>query len=279
MDEESVTSLQALGFTELEAAIYTFLLQESPATGYRVAQAIGKPTANTYKAIATLEGKGAVLVDEGSSRLCRAVPHEELLNQIERRFSAARALALEALSQSGAPQEDERVYQLRTRDQVMARARCMITDARSVVIMSAGPRPLEELRPELEAAVARGVAVILKGYLPYEMTGAQVAVSRHFEGLLDRLPGEEISLCVDALEVLTALLARTGEGVVQAIWSGSVFLAFNHYNGLFCEWVLTALADHLDLAGVPEPVRTAMTARPHPLETPGFHQLAAHKPS
>ena len=67
-------ALVPFGFTALESEIYVFLLGESPATGYRVAQGINKPAANTYKAIQTLQSKGAILVEEGSSRFCRAVP-------------------------------------------------------------------------------------------------------------------------------------------------------------------------------------------------------------
>ena len=84
---KSIQTLIDLGFTNLEAEIYTFLLQESPATGYRIAQAIGKPAANTYKTVQSLEKKGALLVDDSEKRLCRAVPADELLNRLERQFS------------------------------------------------------------------------------------------------------------------------------------------------------------------------------------------------
>ena len=46
-----------LGFTELEESVYTYLAQKSSAIGYRVAQPIRKPVANTYKAIESLEEK------------------------------------------------------------------------------------------------------------------------------------------------------------------------------------------------------------------------------
>src|SRR5689334_12400249 len=81
--EESIQALQSLDFSELEAAIYTFLLQESPATGYKIAHAIGKPVANTYKGISALQDKGAVLIDEGENRLCRAVHPGELFAQMQ----------------------------------------------------------------------------------------------------------------------------------------------------------------------------------------------------
>ena len=80
---EGVESLVALGFTALEAEVYIYLLGASPATGYRVAQAIGKPIANTYKAIEALESKGAVIVEHSANKLCRAIPAEELLGQLE----------------------------------------------------------------------------------------------------------------------------------------------------------------------------------------------------
>src|SRR4051812_35804269 len=115
---EAIEALVALGFTGLEAEVYAWLLGESPATGYRVAQALGKPAANTYKAIESLQQKGAVLVEDGESRLCRAVPAEELLRQAERGFAEKRAAAARALSELRGPGGDERVYTIRTADQV-----------------------------------------------------------------------------------------------------------------------------------------------------------------
>jgi sugar-specific transcriptional regulator TrmB len=56
--ENCIHTLMEFSFSGLEAEIYTFLLRDSPATGYRVAQALGKPVANTYKAIESLQNKG-----------------------------------------------------------------------------------------------------------------------------------------------------------------------------------------------------------------------------
>ena len=62
-------ALVSFGFTALESEIYVFLLSHSPATGYRVAQGINKPAANTYKALQTLQSKGAILVEESANRM------------------------------------------------------------------------------------------------------------------------------------------------------------------------------------------------------------------
>ena len=96
--EESVRHLAALGFTDLEAAVYVYLVENSPATAYRVAQGIGKPVANTYKAVESLQQKGAVLVDETKTRLCRAVPPDDLLGRLEKTFETRREAAAQALA-------------------------------------------------------------------------------------------------------------------------------------------------------------------------------------
>src|SRR5690348_5292210 len=102
--------LVPFGFTGLESEIYAFLLKESPATGYRIAQAIGKAAANTYKAIEGLQQKGAVLIEEGASRSCRAVPPDELLARLTRDFEWRRAEAEILLSRINSESSDDRVY-------------------------------------------------------------------------------------------------------------------------------------------------------------------------
>src|SRR5437764_15136779 len=102
-------ALIELGLSGSEAAAYAYLVRHSPATAYKVAKGIGKPVANTYKAIASLEEKGAVLVDDGESRLCRAVPPEEFLARLDRRFRAqrSRAAATPAALQRAAPEHQD----------------------------------------------------------------------------------------------------------------------------------------------------------------------------
>src|SRR5262249_12589126 len=166
MPADAFQSLTGLGFTELEAEVYVALLQHSPVTGYRVAQSIGRPVANTYKAIESLQQKGAVLVDEGSSRLCRAVPADELLAQLERRFERRRHQAASALASVRAAPEDDRVYQLQSVEQVFERCRRMLDGCEQAAVLDIFPKPLEELREAVERAARRGVRVAVKAYAP-----------------------------------------------------------------------------------------------------------------
>ena len=84
VDDQCAQLIEELGFTRIEAQVYVHLLQDSPATGYRIAKEIGRSFTNTYKALSTLETKGAVLAYAGKNRLFRAVPVEELFDQLEK---------------------------------------------------------------------------------------------------------------------------------------------------------------------------------------------------
>jgi HTH-type transcriptional regulator, sugar sensing transcriptional regulator len=91
--------LLALGFSDLEADVYVFLLENPASTGYRVAQGLGKLPPNVYQAIDPLVTKGAVITETGASRTCRAVPPEEMLASLRARFAATEAEAVALLKQ------------------------------------------------------------------------------------------------------------------------------------------------------------------------------------
>lgn len=273
--DDSIQSLVALGFTELEAEVYTFLLQESPATGYRVAQAIGKPAANTYKAIETLQNKGAVIVERGASRLCRAVPSDELLSQMERSFCDRRAKAAEALAGLRGSPDDDRIYQLQSSEQVYARCRTMLARCKQVAVLDVFPLPLERLRPEIEAAAERGVYVSLRTYQPAEVKGVEVVYSSKGQAVMEVYPGQWVILIVDGVEQLLAFLTPDGRGVHQAIWSRSAFLSFVLNDAVWCSTILLALVKLIDRGAPVEEIQGALDhfRQSFSYDIPGYREL------
>jgi predicted transcriptional regulator len=234
-----IEALRGLGFTEIEALVYVFLLQNEPSTGYRVSHEIGKPTANTYKAIVSLEQRGAVQVDDGENRLVRAVPPEELLGQMERRFRDQRESAAQALADIRRDAADDRVYALKSAAQVLERARSMLAEARGIVLADCFPRVFDALRDDLAAAAARGVAVTVKVYAEVQAPGVEVILQPGARRTFERWPGQQLSLVVDAEEHLLALFTDDLERVHQAVWSRSTFLSCLHHNHLAMEHLVT----------------------------------------
>ncbi len=234
--------LRDLGFTDLEARIYAYLLGHEPATAYRIAHAIGKPAANTYQAVASLAARGAVQVDEGESRLVRSVPAEELLARLERGFRERRERAAGALAELERPDADDRVYALRTPEQVLERARAMLARAEVIAVLDVFPGVFALLRDDLAAAAGRGVRAAAKVYAPAEAKGVDLVREPDPERARSRWPGQQLSLVVDAREHLLALFDRELAGVHQALWSQSTFLSCLQHNHVAMEIAFTRRA-------------------------------------
>jgi sugar-specific transcriptional regulator TrmB len=228
-------ALAALGFTDTEARVYCELLRAGPATGYRLSQAIGKAAANTYQALSALSQKGAVLVDDGDARAFRAVAPAELLAALERGFDQRRTEAEAALKRLHVPAGDDRIYQLKTPDQVYERARAMIEGARQIILFDAFPAPLARLTPALDQAAASGVTVAGLAYGQAPAAGFSAFTSHGADFVAERWPGQQLSLVVDALQHLVVLLSDDGERVLHGVWSDSVYLACLKHSGLASE--------------------------------------------
>lgn len=155
-------ALVPFGYTALESEVYAFLLKENPATGYRIAQAIGKPAANTYKAIASLERKGALSIEDGESRQCVPVAPQALLGRLAKRYQSDQKGALDALKKVAIPAvTTARLTPVHGTESALGLARNMLGAASGHVLLHAHPSFLEVLRSEIEAAVLEAPVYIL----------------------------------------------------------------------------------------------------------------------
>jgi sugar-specific transcriptional regulator TrmB len=234
-------ALAALGFTDTEAAAYCALLRGGASTGYRLAQTIGKATANTYQSLAALTQKGAVLPDDGEAKTYRAVPPEELLSALRQGFEARRAEARAALDSIQPPPADDRLYHLKTSAQAFEKACSMVAHAREVLLFDLFPEPLAALAPDLAAAAARGVQVAGIVYAPAEDLGFTAILSPAHAFAVRRWPGRQLTLVADAREHLVALLSGDGD-LRHGVWSDSPYLACLQHSGLSAEIRLMAAA-------------------------------------
>lgn len=265
--------LMELGFTALEAEVYSHLLLESPITGYRIAQALKKPAPNIYKSLQSLEAKGAIMVDDGQNRLCRPVPPDELLAHLDRRFQATRSEAARRLTEISRVDGDDRVYQLRSRDQVMERCRAMLRRCEKIALVDGFPGPLEALRPDLARLATRAI-VAAKAYEPTKIPGVWVVEGMRGASTMARWPGAWITVVIDGAEQLIAFFSPDGE-VQQAIWTASVHLSWVYHGALACEIMVGAVERKMSENTNVEELRQLLhTLSPlHALEAPGYQRL------
>jgi sugar-specific transcriptional regulator TrmB len=217
------------------------LLRHSPDTGYGVAKALRKAAPNIYKAIETLEAKGALLVDRGETQTVRAVPADAFLAGLERRFDRHRREAAESLSRIPEAAPDARVYQIGTRDQLFENCRSLLQSATRVALVDAFPRTLDVLRDDFAAAAARGVDVFVKVYEPDAIDGVELILEPEHERIRGRWPEQWIDCVTDASDYVLGLMSPDVTRVLQAVRSASPYLAYLHHSRLACEIALTAL--------------------------------------
>lgn len=265
---QGISSLATLGLTAVEAEAYAFLVRAGPATGYRIAQEIGRPVGNLYKSLESLGAKGFVLsADEEGGRLYRAVPVREVGAKAVREVERAAARAAAELAGRAAARADDRLYAITERGATIERARAMIAEASDFVLATACPAFASELGDVFTGAAARHVAVGLKVYAPVELAGVRVVQDERGERAWREGPGQWMVLSVDGRSMLTALLDHEGDALRTAQWSENPMLNWAMYTGQSSD-LLLAEARAMIGRGVPGPEAMRSLDALHRLETP-----------
>ena len=239
--KERVESLLAeIGFSGLEAAVYLSLLKEPGATGYRLAQLVGKPVANTYKALDSLRVKGAVIVDESSgTRTYAAISIHEYMDGQRRNLEAKQEEIEQALKDTVVTPMHGGIFQLTSVEQVYERCRNILKSAKSIVLVDAFPYPLEKIRHELLNAAKRGIRVFIKAYGPVNFPGCDIVAPEKESVLLKAWNGDWLNIFIDCGEFVQSYLKKNNAGIHEAVWSRNPYLAFLAYSGFLNELFLT----------------------------------------
>ena len=230
--------LRELGLNQLEAEVYVFLLPHTPMTAYKIARSIGKPAANVYKAVESLSRKGAIVIENGPNRTCRAIPPRTFLRRAERDYRELSSAALDTLKDIELAPVDEHVCRVETLDQVYTYCREMLERAKAVVVIDAFPIPLQQIAPLISSAIKRGVEVHIEAYAPIDIEGAHIVTAPIADKLLSQWSAQQLNVIVDGEQSLMALLSTDGSDLLQAYWSNSLYLACLHHGGRLCEQTL-----------------------------------------
>src|SRR5205823_6610912 len=102
-----------------------------------------------------------VIVEDGSSRMCRAVSSDELLSRLSREFETKRLLALQSLRGLNSASSDDRIYQIRSKEQVLQRALEMIVNSKQILLGVIPGSFVDILAEDLLHAAGRGVDVAM----------------------------------------------------------------------------------------------------------------------
>jgi sugar-specific transcriptional regulator TrmB len=242
----SIDKLVQIGFSEYEAKAYVALLRESPVTGYQLAKASGVPRSMIYEVLGKLTARGAAMTlrKEGSTQYA-PVPAGEFLTQLQREQDALIGALEEELGGLDAVSDLEYVWNIEGHENVMAKAREMIEQARERIYLSLLPATFPALRDALQRAIGRGVRVVVYSTGELDLPGGRVIANPMPEEVQERVEGLWLVLVVDAEEVLVAELLT--ENRARASWTGSplfVLIAEHHLRtDLYLPRVLSLLGE------------------------------------
>ena len=261
---------------QLEAEVVALLLQQGePVTGYRVGKALGRPTANVYKAIDTLVRKGAVIVDEGSTRLCRPSPPAEFLGQLQKSLQEKTERVADVLSSLVREPQDEGIYHLQSAPLVLERCRAMLARSDKIAVVDAFPQALNAVLPAVREAVARRVRVYVQTYEPISIAGAEVVHAYQSEEVLAHWKCQQLNVVTDSQEVLLALLHADLSEVYQAVWTSSLYVSCAMHIGLVREHAFHTFAAFKGRPDFPADLRQLLDQQPffHTATAPGQQKL------
>ncbi len=206
--------LTQIGFTEYEAKVYIALLEAGPATGYQVSKHSGVPRSMVYETLRRLHGRGAVLEHiEGRATLYRPLPPDVLLDRYEEGHHRLIAGLRTGLQARFTADKADGTWSITGHSAVLTYAIQLIRSARREVSLVLDDRSLADLREEIGAVSAAGVAVhaLLTG--AGELEYGQVLRHPPLESELQGLTGT-LLVVADNTE---ALIASTGHATTATV--------------------------------------------------------------
>jgi sugar-specific transcriptional regulator TrmB len=246
MATDVVGKLVSIGFSEYEAKAYMALLRDSPTTGYQLSKLSAVPRSMIYEVMAKLVARGAAMtLRTGSSTKYSPVPAAEFLDQLRREHDELIASLQDDLAAFASEPDLEYVWNIEGHDNVVAKAVEMLSQARTRAYLALLPSTFTTLRAALEAAIERGVLVVLYTTSELDLPGSRVVVLPTPEQALGQARGLGLVLVVDGEEVLIGEWLTATEA--RASWTSSpllVFVAEHHLRtDLYLPRVLALLGD------------------------------------
>ncbi|MCK4695487.1 MAG: hypothetical protein KAT74_06980, partial [Candidatus Cloacimonetes bacterium] len=213
------TLLREMGLSDLEAKVYIWLLENKRSTGYKIAVEISKPVANTYKALKSLEKKGAVVCDNSSNKTYfDTIPVEEFLNKIEKQFIKQRKKIINEVKKLDVQQEPIGIYELRSAELVYEKAIGMIKTAENTLLIDCFPAPMKIIKGHLTRKRSKEISIYVKNYSGKDIDNVIQIKAANAELPITELEGQWLVVLKDTVESLIAFFNKEGTELNHCVW-------------------------------------------------------------
>jgi sugar-specific transcriptional regulator TrmB len=234
-DSKRIKMIEELGFTKIEARVYYILLKNSPLTGYKIANQIGKSNSNTYLALENLVKKGAISLLEGKkSKEYIAVPIEQLLEIRIDKAKKDKDKVNEAFKNFKSESGEDQIYRFKNTEQLRLKALEMIEDAKHTILVDSETAQLDMIKDRLEEAAIRGLKVIVETTSKNQIPNCLLVESYNLNKETIILDFDWLAISVDAEKTLVSYFTKENE-LIEGLWVSNGLLSDWFYNGMFYE--------------------------------------------
>jgi len=245
-NESLMIMLKDLDLSELEARIYIWLLENQRSTGYKIAGQIAKPVANTYKALKSLQNKGAVVSDDSSgTTYFDTIPIEEFLNKLENEFKQKREQIITEVDKLEVQQEPTGIYEIRSKDLVFEKVASMIKSTENTLLIDGFPAPMKTIKQYLSAERPKEIKIYVKNYSGDDIANVHQLKANFNDLPISELHGQWLVVLKDTKESLIAFFNKDGSELIHCIWTKDPFISFVLFNGSLYEFNFTEVYDQI----------------------------------
>jgi HTH-type transcriptional regulator, sugar sensing transcriptional regulator len=221
LNQQAIIALEQLGFSTYEARVYLGLLQQSPTTGYQLSKLSGVPRSRVYETLERLTAKGYAVALQTEPAEYSPLAAPELVAHLQEQFDGTLSTLKTALKKVPTAQVTESLWNLRGREDILRRARAMVSQAQESIYLVGWGEALQALQPELEAAARRDIRIVV-----ISCGESTLAVGKHYHHAFE---AELVQRCDTSLNVVVdgreALVGQTEPAeTCQAAWSHSAAL-------------------------------------------------------
>ena len=235
--DDIIIKFQELGLSHLEATVYMCLYRQPHTTGYKIAQTISKPVANTYKALQKLEKKGLIACSEyENTKLYDPIDLEEYLQRLESDLHQKKENLLNELKKIKKPEKSFSSFILNDLDQVYEKAKFMIAKSEETLLLDVFPTPFKAVNDKYQKCKAKEKKIKIYHNPEENLENAIISFNKDFQ--METWKAQWLIVSKDAEESLVAAVSHDGNQLFHAIWSTDPFLSFILYNGLANEFML-----------------------------------------
>lgn len=211
-------AVKELGFTEYEAKVYVALLDESPLSGYKVAQGSGVPRSKVYEVLGGLVSRGAVLINHGEPVQYAPLPPGALISRRRREMEDSLTAAENKLERYLSNSASRGViWDIKGREEILDRARDLAGRAERSILLEIWQEDSPELGGALADAAKRGVEVGVVAYGEPDYPFARVYYHDLVDEVTRGLGARWIVLSVDMQEIVTGILSLGEDS--RAAWT------------------------------------------------------------